>query len=320
MAFNEPRYFSVTYDSTTKLMSGVVLLLFASISLVTQSVLLACIATALMLLSYAYSPRGYTVGPGFAAIQRRVGTVSIPLVETREIRTASANDLQGCVRLWGNGGLFGYYGLFRTSKLGKCTWYVTDRKKLVVLITRTKTFLLSPDDVNGFVSAIREAASEAPVAPDRVSGSTQAHGGRSSTGVLAGVGIAVAMLAVVAFALLYAPGPPRLTLLRDTLTIHDRFYPVTLNARDVDLTKARIVNIAADPDWRPTARTNGFANAHYHSGWFRVSSGRSVRMYWEHAKQLVLLPAKNGGAPVLIEVNDPEQFLSELRREWGGSS
>lgn len=320
MLSDRRRYFSVTYDSTTKIMSAVVLVLLAAISFAIQSVLLASIVLALILVSYAYSPRGYTLDPGFAVVRRLAGAVNIPLADIQEVRTANAEDVRGCIRLWGSGGLFGYYGLFRTSKLGKCTWYVTDRKKLVVLITRTKTFLLSPDDVNGFISAVRDVAAGAPSVSDQVSGATQTYAGRSSTSVLAGIGIAVAALAVVAFALLYSPGPPRLTLGRDTLTIHDRFYPVTLNARDVDLSKARVVDIAIDPGWRPTARTNGFANAHYHSGWFRVSSGQSARMYWADAKQLVLLPAKNGSAPVLIEVSDPEHFLVELRREWGGGS
>ncbi|MBV9770294.1 MAG: hypothetical protein JOZ32_12035, partial [Bryobacterales bacterium] len=37
------------------------------------------------------------------------------------------------------GGLFGYYGLFTTAKLGKSTWYVTKRENGVVVIAGAKT-------------------------------------------------------------------------------------------------------------------------------------------------------------------------------------
>jgi len=48
---------------------------------------------------------------------------------------------------------------------------------------------------------------------------------------LVGVGIAVLVLAVVAFAFLYSPGPPSYTLAPTSLTIRDRFYPVTMNGQ-----------------------------------------------------------------------------------------
>ena len=51
--------------------------------------------------------------------------------------------------------MFGYYGLFRTTKLGKCTWYVTRRDRMIVVATDSKTTLYSPDDTAGFLAAIR---------------------------------------------------------------------------------------------------------------------------------------------------------------------
>jgi hypothetical protein len=88
-----------------------------------------------------------------------------------------------------------------------------------------------------------------------------------------------AILGVVSFAFLYSPGPPAYTLGRETLTIHDRFYPVTVSATDVDLAAARIVDVFPGPIWRLAAHTNGFANPHYASGCFRVAGGEKVRMY-----------------------------------------
>jgi len=87
----------------------------------------------------------------------------------------------------------------------------------------------------------------------------------------------------------------------------------------VDVSGIRIVDLAADPQWRPTLRTNGFSNSHYHSGWYRVASGQKVRLYRTTGEKLVLLPPKGTGVPVLYQPAAPERFLAEVRRQWAGS-
>ena len=241
------------------------------------------------------------------------GGARIPLERVREARRTTSADLRGCIRLWGSGGMFGYYGLFRTSKLKKCWWYVTDRQNTVVVITDEKTALFSPDDVDGFLAAIRTTV---PV-PETPAGQLEFRTTGISAATWIGVAIGAVSLAVVTFAFLYSPGPPSYTLTADALTIHDRFYPVTLRAADVDVARLRLVDIAVDREWRPTMRTNGFANAHYRSGWFRVASGQKVRAYRADGTRLLLLPPKGDGAPVLLEVKHPGPFLDELRRQWG---
>jgi hypothetical protein len=56
--------------------------------------------------------------------------------------------------VFGNGCIFGYYGLFRTSRLGDCSWYVTDRSKAVVAVTDAKTAVFTPADTDGFLKAV----------------------------------------------------------------------------------------------------------------------------------------------------------------------
>ena len=105
-----------------------------------------------------------------------------------------------------------------------------------------------------------------------------------------------------------------------SLTIHDRFYPVTLNRTGVDVEHIRVVDFGVDTEWLPTRRTNGFANAHYRSGWFRVASGKTIRMYRADGTRLVLLPPKGNGAAVLLETGEAEKFVAEVRRKWGKPS
>ena len=302
--------FSASYDTTTKVISAVVLVVFLVIIVATHSVVAGCLTAAIVVGAYAWSPRGYAVSDGSIEVKRLIGRARIPLDGLREARAATKDDFRGCLRLFGNGGLFGYYGLFRTSKLGKSTWYVTNRGKAVVVVTGEKTVLFSPDDVEGFIAAI--GAPTAPVS------ATQDGGSRPGT--LAGAAIGIVVIAILAFAFLYSPGPPSYTLTPESLTIHDRFYPVTLNRTSVDVEHIRVVDFGVDTEWRPTRRTNGFANAHYRSGWFRVANGQTIRMYRADGTRLVLLPPKGDGAAVLLETREPEKFVVEVREKWSGPS
>ena len=150
--------FSTSYDLTTKIISAVVCAAMLMAVTATRNVLVAGGLILIVLLAYAYSPKGYALSGLTLTVKRLIGNVEVSLDGLREVRLAEREDYRGCLRLWGNGGLFGYYGLFRTSRLGKCTWYVTNRGKAVVVVTDAKTALFSPDDSASFIAAVRSAA------------------------------------------------------------------------------------------------------------------------------------------------------------------
>jgi hypothetical protein len=77
-----------------------------------------------------------------------------------------------------------------------------------------------------------------------------------------------------------------------------------------------VVDFDVDREWRPTERTNGFGNAHYHSGQFRVAGGQTVCLYRADGRRLVLLPPNGDGMAVLLEAQDPDKFAAEVRRLW----
>lgn len=246
------------------------------------------------------------------------------LDDVREVRHATPEDSRGCVRLWGSGGFFGYYGLFRSAALGSFTAYLTSRTNNVVVVTGSKTALLSPDDVEGFLSAIRAVA---PVSGIGVAPAYAQAPARRSTAIpwIVGLAVGIAALGLVVAAMEYSPGPPAYTLTSTSLTIHDRFYPVTLQRGTVDIAGIRVVDIATERGWRPTLRTDGFANAHYQSGWFRVENGQNVRMYRAGGTELVLLPPRGSGnavlyQAVLYQAGDPGDFVRAIRAAWAGQN
>lgn len=307
------REFSVSLDGLAKVVTALVIALMAVVAATSQSAVAAVVSGAILLIGYAFAPRGYGVAEGAIVVRRLVGEVRIPLQEVREVRRADPDELRRAVRLWASGGMFGYYGLFR-SALGTARWYVTDRKKAVVVESSGGTVVLSPDDVDGFLAVVRPYAPAVPPG-----GGAQPGGRRIPTAAWIGIAVAVAAVLLTALAMLYSPGPPRYTLTADSLTIHDRFYPVTVRAAAVDVDAIRVVDTAAEPRWRVTARTNGFANSHYSAGWFRVAGGERVRLYYARGTRLVLLPPKGEGTPVLYGSPEPERFIGEVRRAWPGA-
>jgi hypothetical protein len=311
--------FTASLDTASKAITGFIGCLMAVVivlaGVVSHNIYLAGIAVLLFALSYAWAPRGYAIEDRSIMVNRLIGAVRIPLDDVRAIRPASPDDLSGAIRVWGNGGVFGYYGRFRTPKLGKCSWYITNRRNAVVVITGEKTVVLSPDNVDGFLARLRGVARPSGRAPEPVAPVSSPRGVRTWIGFAVGA----ISLGVVALAFLYSPGAPAYTLTPSALTIHDRFYPVTVPAGDVDLSGVRVVDLASEPSWRTTARTNGFANSHYESGWFRVANGAKVEMYRAGGNRLVLLPPKNAQIPpILLQTADPETFIARLKQEWGG--
>jgi hypothetical protein len=150
--------FSASYDRTTKILSTIVCLGLLAVIVIVHNLVLTCLSLLVIVLCFAYSPRGYVLAGRSILVKRLAGTIRIPIDELREARRATPDDFRGGIRLWGSGGLFGYYGLFSTAKLGRSTWYVTDRSNGVVVITASKTVLFSPDAAEVFLAAIRAGA------------------------------------------------------------------------------------------------------------------------------------------------------------------
>jgi hypothetical protein len=318
--------FRASYDRVAKILSGFFCLLVLAMAIALRNVFTTALLALVVGLAYAWSPRGYCVSRDSITVKRLIGDVRVPLERVRELRRATPDDWRGSLRLWGSGGLFGYYGLHRTSRLGRCTWYMTNCKNAVVLVTEEKTTIYSPDDVDGFFAAARPAGSiqipkrggsSAAVAE----GDAPATGGAPSTrmrvAVTAAVTLAIIGLIIGLFAIRYSPGPPTYTLSHEALEIHDAFYPVTLKTESVDVDRIQIVDLNRETDWRPVVRTSGFSNSHYHSGWFRAQNGTKVRLYSAEGRRLVLLPRIGDEAPVLLEAENPDRFVQDIASEWG---
>lgn len=316
------RLFSANYDRMARIISVsiVVVLMAVPLLLIMASDAVAAIAAlisgAVIVLAYAYSPRGYEVTSEALRVKRLIWDVVFPLASLRYVRDTAPGDFRGCVRLWASGGLFGYFGLFSTKTLGECRWYVTDRSKAVVLADGSQTVLVSPEDRDGFLAAIEHT--DTPALPTSEESS---RSGRSLQRNIGFIGFAIGAIALVtvACALLYSPGRPPVDLTQHSLVIHSRFYGMTVPASSVDVAHVRVIDLRNEPGWKPVLRTNGFGNPHYQAGNFKTANGRIVRLFTTGSERLVLLPpSSKDEMPVLLDVAEPDRFVARLHQEWAG--
>ncbi len=110
-------------------------------------------------ISWGFSVRGYSLEPGRLVIQRPFFSKSIPL-ETNVSARPDPEANKGTVRVAGNGGLFGYYGTFRSRKLGLFTAYATNWRSSIVIETGGRTLVVTPEETEMFLSRLSESVEE----------------------------------------------------------------------------------------------------------------------------------------------------------------
>lgn len=101
--------------------------------------------------------RGYELEPGTLKIHRLGWVSKIPL---DGLSSAEANPqaMAGSIRLFGNGGMFSFTGLFRNKLLGNYRAFATDLDRAVILKFPSRTIVVTPDQPQEFVAAVKQMA------------------------------------------------------------------------------------------------------------------------------------------------------------------
>ncbi len=161
------RYFKASLDALAKNLSIALTLVFVS-TIVIQlwlmkgngqpaSLFIVALLLIIFLSAYLFRPQGYTVTTDALIIKRSVSPVTIVRNSIVSAEQLHDNSLSGSIRLFGVGGLFGYFGKFSNSKLGKMTWYATRRNRNVILLLTNdqKKIIVTPDDPAAFLQALQ---------------------------------------------------------------------------------------------------------------------------------------------------------------------
>jgi len=103
-----------------------------------------------LVIALFFMVRGYVVTADEILVRRLLWNTRF---ERSRLQSASIEPdaLRGSIRLFGNGGLFSFTGLFRSPKLGRYRAYVTDPARTVILRFADRIVVMSPEDPNAFV-------------------------------------------------------------------------------------------------------------------------------------------------------------------------
>ena len=111
----------------------------------------------ILVITYGFSPKGYAFEDRKLVIYRPFQNKFYSTEDILNVSFVDRKELKNSLRVFGVGGLFGYFGLFRNSRYGTMIWYATRRDQFVVIErSNGKTIVLSPNDPNSFVSEWNE--------------------------------------------------------------------------------------------------------------------------------------------------------------------
>ncbi len=103
-----------------------------------------------------FAPRAYTLTEEAIVIVRRGPVVVIPRAQLQEVLRVRSTDVGFAWRLFGSGGLFGWFGLFHSRSVGNFWAYVTNQEDLILLVQADGTkILISPHPAHAFLDAVR---------------------------------------------------------------------------------------------------------------------------------------------------------------------
>jgi len=116
--------------------------------------------TLIYFITYFFRPINYQILADKLVIHRTISDIKIERTEIKSVELLEKEMLNSTIRVFGVGGLFGYYGKFTNAKMGMMTWYATRRDKAVMVITITsKKIIITPDEPAKFVENWEEISS-----------------------------------------------------------------------------------------------------------------------------------------------------------------
>jgi hypothetical protein len=167
-------FFHAPWSTTLKVVTAFSVAILAGVALLFATVfprdlpggvvvtLTTFFVSATLLGSALFVVRGYEVEPGSLRIRRLLWSTEIPLADLRAAR-ADPTAMSKSLRLFGNGGLFVFAGLFWNRQLGKYRAFATLPRNAVVLQFERRAVVVTPDDPSRFLAALARACPQATV-------------------------------------------------------------------------------------------------------------------------------------------------------------
>lgn len=268
-------------------------------------VLLAAIGA----LAWALAPRGFSVQAGRVRVERLLLPVEIPLREIRAVEALPDGALGGSVRVWGAGGVFGYYGRFWSRRLGRYRLYATRTTGLVRLGTAEGSWVLSPEPAVRFVE---EVLAHAPAArPQAPAGGGAARPAPRTWIVPVALAAAVAAAVAAVAAGSWAWAPRSASVVGGEVVVEREWA----GPERIPLASIQEVRLLGREDFRGWRRVSGVARRTVGYGRYRSDALGTFQLYaWRRGGYVLLA---TGEGKVVLTPDDCGTFLAQVRAGMG---
>lgn len=109
------------------------------------------VCACIYIVAYAFHPINYQITENELIVQRPFFNARFDRSNIKSAELIMRNEIGGSIRTFGIGGLFGYTGTFANFSIGKMTWYVTRKDKMVLIeMFDNKKIVFSPDEPQKF--------------------------------------------------------------------------------------------------------------------------------------------------------------------------
>jgi len=139
------------------------LLVLLSIFFITKPIpygwVFAILMISIVFISFLLSPKSYYIQGGNFIIEKIIGRrISIPLNEIEEIIAVEDFNRLKPVRSMGNGGLFGFYGIYTTAEYGNINCQLTSLKNILLIKAKKGYFAISPENSERVLEQLKSMA------------------------------------------------------------------------------------------------------------------------------------------------------------------
>lgn len=104
----------------------------------------------------------------------------------------------------------------------------------------------------------------------------------------------------------------RLEVTDEGLKIHGGFYGRQIETKNLDLEKARAVDLGSEEGLRLSARRNGLGLPGLKGGWFKLNNGEKALVFLTDASRVAYVPTRLGYS-LLFSLENPAALIQALR-------
>lgn len=153
--------FAAPADNFVRLISNLsiiiclVLLFFVITSGFGSFSILFFVFSAVLLITWCFHPQYYILNDEGLKIKWPVGRLFIPYQNMVKAGSLTKSDLGYCLRLFCCDGLFGYFGLYLSKKMGRFSMWCTNKKDMVAIMAeKTRIVIISPSETSVFLDIL----------------------------------------------------------------------------------------------------------------------------------------------------------------------